>query len=252
VPLERISQFAFIGLLACAPATAPVDVIEPADPVALVELVELVSVRPGINDRYFEPDGLEDAIAKLESERREVTAEREAIVAALELREGMVVADLGAGTGLFLAALSRALGPSGKLFALDIVPDFVAHLRERVASEGLVNVEVVEVTATDPMLAPDSVDLVFLCDVYHHLEYPSVVLPRLRAALRSGGKLVIVDFDRIPGKTSEGMMKHVRADQATFTREITAAGFVFERELGPAEGIEFDENYMIVFGRGAP
>jgi hypothetical protein len=75
-----------------------------------------------------------------------------------------------------------------------------------------------------------------------------VVLPRLREALRQDGKLVVVDFERIPGKTSEGMMKHVRADQETFTREITAAGFVFERELGPAEGVVLEQNYMIVFG----
>jgi predicted methyltransferase len=252
VLIERIAALTFVGLFACTHAESPSSVVEPVGPVEPVEPDEPAtpaSVRPGINDRYFEQNGLEDAIAKLENERREVAAERDAIVAALGLREGQTVADLGSGTGLFLAPLSRAVGPSGKLYALDIVPDFVVHLREQVAREALVNVEVIQVTPTDPALAPDSVDLIFVCDVYHHIEYPSLVLPRLHEALRSNGKLVIVDFDRIPGKTSEGMMKHVRADQATFTREITAAGFVFERELGPAEGIELDENYMLVFGR---
>jgi SAM-dependent methyltransferase len=252
VPLERISQLAFVALLGCTPRATPAEIVEPEVAVATEPEPEPLSVRPGINDRYFEADGLDDAIKQLENERREVSVEREAIVAALDLREGMVVADVGAGTGLFLAPLSRALGPTGKLYALDIVPHFVAHLRDRVAREGLGNVEVVEVGPTDPELAPASVDLLFLCDVYHHIEYPGVVLPRLREALRPDGKLVVVDFERIPGKTSEGMMKHVRADQETFTREIMAAGFVFERELGPAEGIEFDENYMIVFGRGEP
>lgn len=253
--LERISLFACLGLFACTHASSPeaVDLVHALESARAVEpspTLEPVSVRPGINDRYFEQNGLEDAIATLENERREVADERDAIVAALELREGMVVADVGSGTGLFLVALSRALGPSGKLYALDIVPHFVEHLREQVVREALVNVEVIQVTPTDPGLAPDSVDLLFLCDVYHHIEYPSVVLPRLREALRAGGKLVVIDFERIPGKTSEGMMKHVRADQATFIREITAAGFVFERQLGPAEGIDFDENYMLVFGRG--
>lgn len=241
VHFERIVQLAFVGLFACTHATTPIEPIEtPIEP-------EPVSVRPGINDRYFEPGGLDVARKQLENERREVTAEREAIVAALELHEGMIVADVGAGTGLFLASLSRAIGPSGKLYALDIVPEFLAHLRERVASEALINVEVLAVTPTDPKLAPASVDLLFLCDVYHHIEFPSLVLPQLRAALRPGGRLVIVDFARIPGKTSEGMMKHVRADQATFTREIEAAGFVFLAELGPAQGVELDENYLIVF-----
>jgi predicted methyltransferase len=250
VPFERISQFAFVGLLACSRAKGPELANEPSEPAESSAVAEPVSVRPGINDRYFERDGLEDAIKGLESERREVAAAREAIVAALELREGMVVADVGAGTGLFLAPLSRALGPSGKLYALEIVPHFVVYLRERVAREQLQHVEVVEVTPTDPQLSPDSVDVLFLCDVYHHIEYPSVVLPQLREALRPNGKLVVIDFERIPGKTSEGMMKHVRADQETFTREITAAGFAFERELGPAEGVVLEENYMIVFGRG--
>ena len=245
----------FVWLVACTNAS-PSASVGPADPSDSLasndqDSPALVSVRPGINDRYFEPTGLEDAIASLESERREVAAQRDAIVAALDLREGQVVADLGSGTGLFLVPLSQALGPSGKLYAVDIVPDFLAHLREKVAREGLTNVEVVAASASDPQLAPASVDLVFMCDVYHHVEYPSVVLPRLRAALRPGGKLILVDFTRIPGQTSAGMLLHVRADQQTFTREIEAAGFVFERELGRAEGIEFAENYMLVFDRGA-
>ncbi len=242
----RRAIFGFAGLLACVPA--PTRSLEPD---RQAPTVERVSVRPGINDRYFAPDGLAVAIDQLETEQREVTAQREPIVAALGLREGLVVADVGAGTGLFLVPLSRALGPSGKLYAVDIVPSFLAHLRERVASEALTNVEVVTATASDPGLASASVDLLFLCDAYHHIEYPSEVLAHLLVALRPGGKLVVVDFDRIPGKTSVGMLKHVRADQATFTREITAAGFVFERELGPAEGIELETNYMLVFGRGA-
>jgi SAM-dependent methyltransferase len=252
---SRTTLFVLAGLLACTPTVAstphePAPASEPAP--KLEPGPELVSVRPGINDRYYGAQGLAHAIEQLETERREVKILRDPIVAALELREGMVVADLGAGTGLFLAPISRALGPTGKLYAIDIVPAFLAHLRERVASEALTNVEVVEATPTDPSLAPASVDLIFACDVYHHVEYPAEVLPRLRAALRPGGKLVLVDFHRIPGQTSKGMIKHVRADQATFTREIEAVGFVFERELGEAEGLEFEENYMLVFDRGAP
>ena len=155
--LERISQLAFVGLVACTRAASPILASGPSVAPEAVDTSEPRSVRPGINDRYFEQDGLEAAIKQLETERREVAAQREAIVAALDLREGMVVADVGAGTGLFLAPLSRVLGPSGKLYALDIVPHFVAHLRERVAREGLGNVEVVEgvpgfVAGVDPAL----------------------------------------------------------------------------------------------------
>jgi len=151
---------------------------------------------------------------------------------------------------LFVDSISAAIGPSGRLYAIDIVPAFLAHLREQVAEKQLANVVVVEADEHDPGLAPASVDLIFVCDVYHHVEYPLDVLPRLREALRPEGKLILVEFARIPGKTSKGMMNHVRADQQTFTREIEDAGFVLEREIGAAEGLVFDENYMLVFSRG--
>lgn len=206
------------------------------------------SVRPGINDDYY-ARSIDKSIAQLESEKREVVEKRDAIVAALGLAPGMHVADFGSGTGLFVAPISRALGPSGKLYAIDIVPTFLDHLRELVAAEQLANVEVVRADAHDPGLAPGSVDLVFMCDVYHHVEYPSEVLPKLRAALRAGGRLVMIDFRRVPGETSAPMMKHVRADQQTFTAELEAEGFVLVRELGPAEGLAWEENYMLVFER---
>lgn len=207
------------------------------------------SVRPGINDDYYAAKGLDKARKQLESERREVVEKRDAIVAALGLAPGMDVVDFGSGTGLFVTAISERIGPSGKLYAVDIVPSFLDHLRELVRTSALANVEIVAADERDPKLARGSVDLVFLCDVYHHIEYPSEVLPKLHAALRPGGRLIMIDFRRIPGETSEGMMKHVRADQQTFTAEIEAEGFVLVREIGEAEGLAWDENYMLVFER---
>ncbi len=204
----------------------------------------LVSVRPGVNDRYFEHGAVDKWTDVLERERREVIAERDDIVAALELRPGMVVADIGAGTGAFMAALSAELGESGKLYAVDIVPSFLAHLRERAAAEGLTNVEIVEATPTASTLPAGSVDLLFICDVYHHFEYPSVYLRDLYAALRPDGRMIIVEFDKVPGKTSERMMAHVRQDKPTLLAEVGAEGFVLEREI---DSVELDENYMLVF-----
>jgi tRNA A58 N-methylase Trm61 len=204
----------------------------------------LVSVHPGINERYYEDDAVAVWTDTLERERREVIAERDEIVAALELTPGITVADIGAGTGAFLAALSVGVGDAGTLIAVDIVPEFVAHLRSRAGAEGLTNVVFTLASATNVGLEAQSVDLLFLCDVYHHIEYPAVYLPTLHHALRPGGRLVIVEFDRIPGVTSERMMKHVRQDQATLVAEVTAAGFVFDHEI---EQVPLDENYMLVF-----
>ena len=205
---------------------------------------ELVSVRPGVNDQYMIPDAAETWTDRLERERREVIAERDDIVAALELAPGMTVADIGAGTGAFMQALSVELGDSGTLYEVDIIPQFLAHLRERAAADALANVVVVEASATATNLPDDSVDLIFLCDVYHHLEHPAVYLRSLDRALRPGGRMVIVEFAKIPGKTTAAMMKHVRQDKATLLAEVTAEGFVLEREI---DSVDLEENYMLEF-----
>lgn len=225
-------------------ASSPAAVDADAGPEPEPEVDGLVSVHPGINDRYYEDDAVKTWTDTLELERREVIAERDEIVAALELTAGLTVADIGAGTGAFLAALSRGIGDTGTLVAVELVPEFAAHLQARAESDGLSNVVVLLATATDVGLEADSVDLMFMCDVYHHIEFPSVYLPTLYRALRPGGQLVIVEFDRIPGKTSARMMKHVRQDQATLVAEVTAAGFVFDHEI---EHVPLDENYMLVF-----
>jgi len=188
------------------------------------EAGEAVSVRPGVNDRYFK-DGAAGGWSKVfEREGREVVDERDAIVAAIGLEAGARVADVGAGTGLFVAALADAVGDAGTVVAVDIAPAFLDRLRERFERDA--RVEVRRGTPTDAGLEPASLDLVFMSDVYHHIEYPSTYLPTLRAALVQGGELVVVDFRRIEGVTSPSMLKHVRADQATVRAEIEAAGFV--------------------------
>jgi ubiquinone/menaquinone biosynthesis C-methylase UbiE len=229
-------------LFACAsPQRSPISET-PSESQASVPA--LVSVRPGVNDPYFEPDAVATWTDKLEGERRDVIASRDEIVAALALTPGMIVADIGAGTGPFLAPISAGIGADGKLYAVDIVPAFLEHLRMRVQAEGLRNVEIVEGTATEAMLADASIDLLFMCDVYHHIEYPSVYARSLHRALRADGRLIVVEFQRIPGKTSVGMLKHVRQDKATLIAELSAEGFVLEREI---TDVPLRENYMLVF-----
>jgi len=106
--------------------------------------------------------------------------------------------------------------------------------------------QVVEGTERSVELPPDSVDLAFLCDVYHHFEYPTHSLESLYRAVRPGGALVLIEFHRIPGVTSDFLLEHVRAGQDVFTREIEAAGFVLDREL-PLDGLE--DNYVLRFVR---
>lgn len=198
---------------------------------------EPASVRPGVNARYYDEASLDTWIERFEGEQREVVEFRPQIVAALQLRPGMVVADVGAGTGLYFEALAHEVGPGGKVYATDIVPVFLERLRARTRAAGLEQVEVVAATAVDPGLPDGGVDLVFLCDVYHHIEYPHEYMRALLEALEPGGELILIDFERIEGVTAPGMLKHVRAPKQTVIAELGAAGFelVEEVELGMRE-----------------
>jgi predicted methyltransferase len=86
------------------------------------------------------------------------------------------------------------------------------------------------------------VDLVFLCDTYHHFEFPFKTMASIHKALRPGGRLVLVDFHRIPGKSREWVLGHVRAGQEVFVKEIVTSGF---KVVG--EETFLKENYLVRF-----
>lgn len=203
------------------------------------------SVKPGANRYYLAPDlDVDTWVQRFEGESREVFARRHAIVAALGIEAGQAVADVGAGTGLFVPLLARQVGEAGHVFAVDIVPDFVALIRDRAAEAGLAQVTAVLSAERSVTLPSRSVDLVFTCDVYHHFEYPRSVLDSIRRALKPGGAFVIVDFERIPGQSRRWILGHVRAGRDAVIAEVTEAGFAFEGVV-PVEGLA--ENYMLRF-----
>jgi predicted methyltransferase len=200
-----------------------------------------------INARFLAPDlDVAEYAEVFEGESREIARRREQIAAALELSPGMAVADVGAGTGLFLEPFAKRVGPAGRLYAVEISPRFREHLAERARKAGLAQVEVIAASERSSQLAPGSIDLAFVCDTYHHFEFPEPTLASLKEALRPGGALVVIDFERIPGKTSDWILEHVRAGKAEVIREIEAAGFALEREIR-IEGLS--DNYVLRFRR---
>jgi len=203
------------------------------------------SVRPDANARFLDPGlDVESFVDRFEGESREIATSRDGIVAALELRSGETIADVGAGTGLFVGPFARAVGARGRVLAIDISPGFLEHLGRRVEEEGLSNVEPRLGGERSVELDSESVDVAFVCDTYHHFEYPRSMLASLWRALRPGGRLVIVDFERIPGVSREWILGHVRAGKETVVEEIRGAGFVLEGET-EVEGLE--ENYLLRF-----
>jgi SAM-dependent methyltransferase len=205
------------------------------------------SVRPGVNERFLAEDlDVERFVGIFEGESREVSVQRKHIVEALDVSSGMTVADIGAGTGLFLPDFDSGVGSEGRVYAVEISPKFLEHLRERAEREKLARVEVVKGLEDSVALPAASIDLAFVCDTYHHFEYPRSTLASLYTAIRPGGSLVILDFERIPGKSRDWVLEHMRAGKEVFRREIESAGFRFEREVS-IEGLK--ENYVLRFRR---
>ena len=201
------------------------------------------SVNPGINAPYLSPDvDVERWIGILEGESREIFSEREAIAAAVGLSAGDTIADIGSGTGIFLDPFSKAVGKRGTVYAVEIVPAFLDLIGERVREIGMTQVKPHLCTETSVELPQDSIDFAFICDVYHHFEYPRSSMASIHRALKSGGEVVIVDFEKIPGQTREFIMGHVRADKGEVKAELASFGFELVEEVA-IEGLT--ENYFL-------
>jgi ubiquinone/menaquinone biosynthesis C-methylase UbiE len=141
---------------------------------------------------------------KLEDPERRRWLPVDAVLAALELRPGMDVADIGAGTGYFTLPLARAVGPEGRVRAVDLQPEMLALLRAKLAlPDSPANVELVEGSAHRTHLADGSCNLVLIANVWHELDEHSAALKETARLLRPGGRLAILDWrsdvDRPPG-----------------------------------------------------
>jgi predicted methyltransferase len=121
--------------------------------------------------------------------------------------------------------MAQAVGPAGKVYAVDISLTFVENTVRTAHAAGLMQVEGVVNDPKDVRLPAQSIDLVFISDTYHHFEYPLTTLRSIHAALKPGAEMVVVDFERIPGVSSPWVMQHVRAGKETVVREIESAGF---------------------------
>lgn len=209
--------------------------------VSLTAGAQEASVNPGINDNFQNPQPGE-FVERFEKEGREVYDNRDTIVSKLAITPGMAIADVGAGTGLFTRLLAEKTGPTGKVYAVDIAKTFVDHTVMSSHVRGLKHVEGIVCTPDDAKLPPASVDLVFICDTYHHFEFPHKTMVAIAKALKPGGRVALLDFERIEGKSSDWIMGHVRAGKEVFSKEIEDAGFELVEEYDL-----FEENYFLMF-----
>jgi ubiquinone/menaquinone biosynthesis C-methylase UbiE len=201
------------------------------------------SVKPGVNDNFLAADlDVSQWVERFESEGREVYALRNKVVETIGIKAGQSVADIGAGTGIYTGLFADTVGKEGTAYAVDIVPVFLSNILNRAKETGRTNIKTVLGTAKSTNLPENSVDKVFICDTYHHFEFPRNTLASLHKALRKGGEIILVDFKRVEGESSDWIMNHVRAGEEVFSAEVESAGFekVNSYDL-------LSDNYMIRF-----
>jgi ubiquinone/menaquinone biosynthesis C-methylase UbiE len=193
----------------------------------------------GHGGRYGNPTDLDAYIKNLEDPDRDARQKPDEVVRALGLREGQTACDVGAGPGYFTLRLARAVGPKGLVYGVDVEPKILDALRERVAASGVRNVVPVLGLADDPLLPPAACDVVLVVNTYHHFPDGPAYLRRIVAALRTGGRIVNIDYHK--RETPHGPPLSHRVAREDFVRDAGQAG------LAVAEEPRFlDHQYFLV------
>ncbi|WP_238325884.1 class I SAM-dependent methyltransferase [Bryobacter aggregatus] len=130
----------------------------------------------------------------LERDEREAEENPSRAIQLLQLEKGMVVADIGAGSGYYTLRIAPVVGPTGKVFATDIQPEMLSLLKKRMRQQKISNVEPVLGNEKDPKLPAKSCDVILMVDVYHEFSHPQVMLSNLRAALKDDGRLILLEY----------------------------------------------------------
>jgi ubiquinone/menaquinone biosynthesis C-methylase UbiE len=169
------------------------------------------------NKGYKTKEGRDKVAATLDDPHRDGKQKPLELIAAMKIKPGMTVADIGTGTGYMLPYLGNAVGPTGKVFGEDIQTDFL----ERAKAKNVANAQLILGTTTDPRLPPSSVDIALVLDVYHHFDYPDKMLAAIRSALKPGAHLVIVDYY----KSASPSPGHIRLERDDVAAEIERNGF---------------------------
>ena len=147
------------------------------------------------------------------------------VIQALALKPGAVVADIGAGTGYFAVRLAN-MAPGGRVYGVDVEPDMVKYLAERAKRESRANLVAIAGAPDDARL-PEKVDLALLVDVFHHIDERSRYFRKLRASLKPGGRVAIIDFRP---DSPEGPPPAARIAPARVIAELQAAGYALAQE----------------------
>ncbi len=162
------------------------------------------------------------------SEREEEEAPEKALDA-IGIQPGMVIADVGCGTGYFTRRMAKRTGASGKVYGVDIQPRMIAALRANLEKSGITNVEPVLGEPDDPKLPTGALDLILMVDVYHEFANPQVMLRKMREALKPAGRMVLLEYRKEDPKVPIRLEHKMTVEEAK--AEIEAEGFRLEKVI---------------------
>jgi ubiquinone/menaquinone biosynthesis C-methylase UbiE len=178
-----------------------------------------------------------EGVAWLDRPEREDEEHPEAVINAMGLRGGEVVADLGAGSGYFTFRLAAKVGKTGKVLAVDIQDEMIETLRRRATSLGVTNVAEVKGSETDPKLPASGVNMVLMVDVYHELAYPFEVMTKVREALKPGGRVVFVEYRKEDPRVPIKEVHKMSVEQLTKEMKVVGLAHVRTVETLPSQHI---------------
>ena len=184
----------------------------------------------------------EDWIRTLESPERIASLKIPEVVAALALQPGSVVADLGAGSGPFEPAFAKAVGPGGKVYAVEVDKAFLPHIEAKARAAGISNVRTVLGAFTDPKLPASDVDLAFLHDVLHHIEDRPGYLKAVIKYLKPGARIAIIDYN--PAKSPHSADPALQVSREQAAAWLAALGFTPVRDVPLAA-----DKWFVIYGR---
>ena len=185
--------------------------------------------RHPVSGRVFAPVMGVGGAQWLERPEREDEEAPSKAIDALDLKPGMVVADIGAGSGYYASRIAKRVGPTGRVYATDIQPGMIELLDRRIKSEGLTNVTTILGGMDDPKLPPKSIDLAIMVDVYHELQQPQLFLQRLKDTFKPGGRLVLLEFRKEDPKVP--ILEVHKMSVAEVKQELEAEGYVLDKVI---------------------
>ena len=188
----------------------------------------------------------DDWVTTLEGAQRVAGSKIDEVIAKLALKPGMIVADIGAGSGLFARPLAKAIAPAGKLYAVDVQQDLLDFINKRSQEDKIANIQTVLGEFDDPKIPARNVDLAFINDVLHHIQNRAVYLKALGTYVKPGGRIAIIEMNSNDPNTPHRTQPELLVSREEMMQWMSAAGFrLVEEHAALFPGTK----WFLVFGK---